>query len=506
MPPDQATAEKPTTNPAAAPQGAPPMPQAAVPKQPGKPAEGAAAMFPVGIAGVSIEQAERKVPPTEPPPLPINEKLSVIGKPTTRIDGRLKVTGAAKYTADVMLPGMLFARMITSPHPAARVTAIDTSAAEKYPGVKAIHILDRDRSAAQSKEDQQEKYPRIRYAGQPIGAVAATSQAIADEAARLVKIEYDLQPFVVDVEKAKAADAPLVFLGPAEQAGTAGGGGGPRGVEQKGNVRGPVKGGKKDADLEKGFGEADAIVEGDYHTQVQTHSSLETHGVVVDWKNDNTITCYASTQGTSSVRDELAAVFDLKKSAVRVITEFMGGGFGSKFGAGNFGVLAAYLSKKAGAPVRLMLDRREEHLSVGNRPSSNQKVKIGAKKDGTLTALHVVNYGTAGTGTGAGATGPAQNMYDCANIVTEDYDVFTHAGPSAAFRAPGHPQGAFALEQAVDELAHKLQIDPLAMRDKNDPSDARNEERRIGAEMIGWKDRKPPASDQGPVKRGIGVA
>src|SRR5205809_1708520 len=110
-------------------------------------------MYPVGIPGDELNEAERTVPQDEPPPLPINEKLSVIGKPTTRLDGRLKVTGAAKYTADVMLPGMLFARMITSPHPAARVTAIDTSAAEKYPGVKAIHILDRDRSSAYSKAD-----------------------------------------------------------------------------------------------------------------------------------------------------------------------------------------------------------------------------------------------------------------------------------------------------------------------------------------------------------------
>jgi xanthine dehydrogenase YagR molybdenum-binding subunit len=310
-------------------------------------------------------------------------------------------------------------------------------------------------------------------------------------------------PFVVDMEKARQPDAPLVFTGKAEQAGTAGGGGGPRNVPQHGNVRGPAK--QSRGDVEKGFAEADLIVEGEYRTQVQTHSALETHGLVADWKPDQ-LTVYASTQGTSSVRDELAAVFKLKKANVRVITEFMGGGFGAKFGAGNYGVLATNLSKKAGAPVRLMLDRRQEHLCVGNRPSSSQKVKIGAKKDGTITAIQVINFGTAGTGTGAGATGPAQNLYKCENLLTEDSDVFTHAGPSAAFRAPGHPQGAFALEQAIDELAEKLSIDPLELRDKIDASEARAQERKIGAARIDWSSRRKPASDSGPIKKGMGVA
>src|SRR5439155_4809946 len=159
---------------------------------------------------------------------------------------------------------------------------------------------------------------------------------------------------------------------------------------------------------------------------------------VADFKPDM-LTVYASTQGTASVRDEVAAIFNLKKSQIRVVTEFMGGGFGAKFGVGNYGTLATHLSKKAAAPVKLMLDRRQEHLCVGNRPNSFQKIKLGAKRDGTLAAIHVVSYGTAGTGTGAGATGPASGLYHCPVIVTEDSDVFTNAGPAAAFRAPGHP-------------------------------------------------------------------
>src|SRR5690606_22518744 len=173
-----------------------------------------------------------------------------------------------------------------------------------------------------------------------------------------------------------------------------------------------------------------------YRTQVQTHSALETHGVVAHWEPEG-LTVYASTQGTSTVRDELAEVFALDKAKIRVVTEMMGGGFGAKFGIGNFGVLATHLSQKTGAPVRLMLDRHEEHVAVGNRPNSEQRLRIGAKRDGTLTAIHLVSYGTGGAATGAGTGGPAKNMYPCPNILIEEHDVFTHAGPAAAFRAPG---------------------------------------------------------------------
>jgi xanthine dehydrogenase YagR molybdenum-binding subunit len=464
-----------------------------------------------GIVGAKVEEIEREVSADEPPPLGLNSELSVVGKRTPRIDGRLKVTGAAKYTADVRLPGMLFARMVTSPHPHARVLSIDTSAAAAHAQVRAVHILERVRDVAELRDKSKElpsKYPVVRFAGQPIAAVAATTQAAADEAARLVKVEYEPLPFVVDKDEARKDNAPPVFPGAADQEGTAGGGGGPSGVKQNGNVRGPVRGGprgQKPGDVEKGFKEADVIVEGEFRTQVQTHSALETHGVVADWKPEG-LTVYASTQGTASVRDEIADIFELKKSQVRVVTEFMGGGFGAKFGAGNFGVLATHLSKKAGAPVRLMLDRKDEHLSVGNRPDSVQRLRIGAKRDGTLTAIHLEAYGTAGTGTGAGCAGPAQNMYACGAIATEESDVFTHAGPAAAFRAPGHPQGCFALEQLIDELAEKLGIDPLALRDKIDKSDARREERRIGAERVGWSRRHAPGADAGAVKRGLGVA
>jgi xanthine dehydrogenase YagR molybdenum-binding subunit len=459
-----------------------------------------------GIPQLGLTHVDRQVPLDEPPPLPENSALKYVGRPTVRYDGAQKVSGRGKYTADVHLPGMLYAYMLGADVPHGRIVSVDTEAAERLPGVKVVYVIEHDYGGIAElrdpKEETPSRYPIVRYAGQPIAAVAATSQAIAEDAAKLIQVKYDPMAFVVERGDARQPDAPLVFPGPADAAGSAGGGGGPKDVPQTGNVHGPEK--KTKGDPEAGFKEADVVVEGEYYTQVQTHSALETHGVVADWKPDE-LTVYASTQGTASVRDEFAEVFKLPKSQVRVITEFMGGGFGAKFGAGNEGVVAATLSRKAGAPVRLMLDRRQEHI-VSNRPDSHQKLRIGAKRDGTLTAIELISYGTAGVGTGAGTAGPATNLYKCANIHTEENDVFINAGPGAAFRAPGHPQGCFAFEQAIDELAVKLNMDPLELREKIDESPARKVERQIIREKTNWRDRRPAGADTGPMKRGMGIA
>lgn len=462
--------------------------------------------MPVGVPGYTLHDEPRQVPSTEPPVWPINDDLKFVGKPQERWDGLAKATGRARYTADVQLPGMLYAKFVNATVPHAKVVAVDTSAAERHPGVKGVHVLEHVDGEAELRNPALDtgKYPVVRYAGQPIAAVAATTPAAAEEAAALVKVKYEPIPFVVDLDRARDADAPPVFPGPADEEGTAGGGGGPHGVPQTGNVHGPSI--RKVGDVEQGLKEADVVVEGRYITQVQTHSALETHGVVADWKPEM-LTVWASTQGTSSVREEMAGYFNLPMSKVRVITEYMGGGFGAKFGAGNFGVAAAALSKKTGAPVRLMLDRQEEHLSVGNRPSSDQMLRIGAKKDGTITGIHLVSYGTSGCGTGAGCAGPAQNLYKYATLRTEENDVFTNAGPGTSMRAPGHPQGAFALEQAIDELAVKLNLDPLELRERIDTHPVRKVERQIVRESELWKSRNPMAgADRGPVKRGVGFA
>ncbi|HUB31052.1 MAG TPA: xanthine dehydrogenase family protein molybdopterin-binding subunit [Terracidiphilus sp.] len=465
-----------------------------------------AVSMPIGVPDYTLHQEQREVPATEPPVWPINKDLKYVGKSHERLDGMTKATGRARYTADVQLPGMLYAKLVNATVPHAKVTSVDTSAAESHPGVKGVYVIEHAMGGAVLRDPSLEhgKFPVVRYAGQPVAAVAATSPYAAEEAAALVKVQYDTLPFVVDLDKARAADAALVFPGAADQEATAGGGGGPHNVPQTGNVHGPAI--KKVGDIEQGMKEADVVVEGRYTTQVQTHSALETHGVVADWKPDM-LTVWASTQGTSSVREELAGYFKLPMSQVRVITEFMGGGFGAKFGAGNFGVAAAALSKKTGAPVRLMLDRKEEHLSVGNRPSSDQTLRIGAKKDGTITGIHLVSYGTSGCGTGSGCSGPASNLYKYATLHTEENDVFTNAGPGTAMRAPGHPQGAFALEQTIDELALKLNMDPIDLRDRIDEHPVRKVERQVVRASDLWKSRNPLAgTDQGPIKRGVGLA
>lgn len=459
--------------------------------------------LPYGIPGHNLGQIEREVPADEPSAWPVNDQLKVVGKRITRVDARAKVTGEARFTSDIKLPGMLYAKMLRSPHPHATIRSVDTSRAEQYPGVYATHILGQDITMAGSGETGDNKYPEIKYVGQPIAGVAAISEEIAEEALNLIKVEYAILPFVVDLEKAKLPEAPLVFEAPVEKEASDGGEEIEKGLELQGNLRGPSRGTPR-GNIEEGFAEADITIEHTYRTQIHMHNPLETHGVVVEWKPEGML-IYASTQSTKGVRDEFAEIFGFRRSQVRVITEYMGGGFGAKYGAGNFGVMAGHLSRKSRRPVKLMLSRKEEQLTAGFRPNSIHHLKIGAKRDGTLTAIQQLSHGTAGVGLGAGVGSIAQNLYHCPNFATEQYDVFTHFSPGAAWRAPGAVQGAFALESLIDEMAEKLNMDPLAYREVIDKSEVRKVLRKRGAEAFGWSPRKP-ASDTGVKKRGVGMA
>ena len=459
----------------------------------------------------------REVPATEPPPLAINSKLREVGKSVRRLDANHKVTGVAKFTADISLAGMLSARILSSPHAHAKITSIDTSAAERLPGVHAVHVINVRLAGAVKRSEaghmdvaatyNVDELPLLRFAGQPIAGVAADNERIAEDAVRLIKVTYDVRPHVVDMDKARRDGSPVVFEQNITSAETGGGGGGAEGVPLKGNVRGPATtsfyGGPR-GDVAKGKAEADVVITREFRTQVQTHCPLETHGVVADWTPEG-LTVYASTQETKSVRNDLAELFELPRANVRVISEYTGGGFGAKYGAGTHGVLATWLSKKTGRPVKLMLNRWEEHVSVGNRPNSWQELTIGAKKDGTLTVVEQLSYGTAGVGLGAGVGRVAQAMYDCPNFKTEQYDVMTHAGPGAAFRAPGNVQGAFAVEQVIDELAEKLDLDPIEMRRRIDPNEMRGMQRKEGLKHVDWDGRHAPGADTGRMKKGLGV-
>jgi xanthine dehydrogenase YagR molybdenum-binding subunit len=415
-----------------------------------------------------------------------------VGKRHPRLEGPQKVTGRAKYTQDVQLPGMLHGRMIGAEIPAGEIVSIDTSKAEALPGVRAVWKTD-------SK--------LIRFAGQDVAAVVAVSSDVARDAARLVRIVTKSKPFTVELRDAMKAGAPLVFSEAESPSG--------RDVPKKGNVVGPKEGrrGGGRGDVDKGFAEAETRVENTYYLPVHTHSALETHGVVASWEDDQ-LTVYASTQGVFAVREGLAEALGIDRKNVRVITEHMGGGFGAKLGpsasGSAFAVVACKLAKKAGAPVKMMLDRKQEHLCTGNAPSALMTVKIGAKKDGTIVALHFTSYGSAGIATGAGTSGPAGALYkNNPNFKADEYDVFTNAGPAAPLRAPGHPQGAFALESAMDELAEALAMDPLELRRKNESSPVRAAQYDVGAKAIGWERRnkkKGPAHATAGKVRGIGMA
>ncbi len=444
----------------------------------------------VGFNG-EYQEKEIQLEPGDPAPWDPSTKFTILGTRVPRLDGKAKTTGEAKYPSDVRLPGMLYGRILRCPLAAATVKSIDVEPARKMPGVKAVLVIANPGD-------------KMRYAGQEIAALAADTPERAQDALAAIKVTYEARPFVVRIGEAQAPTAPLVFEG---EASTKTSGGdvdtNRKKLPKKGNVVGPRLSEK--GNLEEGFRQADVQIDHTYETQVQVHSALETHGLTARWEGDE-LTVWGSTQGIFEMRGDLAENLKISPSKVRVITDYMGGGFGAKFGPRVEGVTAAKLAQEAGAPVRLFLDRKEEQTTTGNRPSSVQRIRLGAKRDGTLTAMHLTVHGTGGTNGGTGTSGPAKNVYACPNLRVEEYDVFTNAGPSAAFRAPGHPQGAFALEAAMDELAAKLNMDPLELRIKNDPSPVRREEFKIGAEKIGWKDRDARRKTDDPaIRRGVGL-
>ncbi|MBP2672263.1 MAG: aldehyde oxidase, partial [candidate division NC10 bacterium] len=428
-------------------------------------------------------------------PWDLDTRFRVVKKRHPRLEAAQKVTGVAKYTYDVRLPGMLWAKMVRAPIPAGKIVRIDTARAARLPGVKAVWTTDAK---------------LVRFAGQDIAAVAAVSQEIAEDAARLVEVQYEANAFVTDLEEAMTPKAPLVFGEGQAPA--------PPNAPRNGNVIGPLppptlggaRGGTR-GDSEKGFAEADTVHEATYRLAVHTHAVLETHGVVAQWEGDH-LTVYTSTQGVFMVRAALAEAFGLDRKKVRVITEHMGGGFGSKLypsAVGSaFAIVACRLARQTGAPVKLMLDRQEEQLCTGNAPGALMTVRLGAKRDGTLTAIHFRAHTEGGISQSARTGGPAGNMYaQCPNVKLEEHDVFTNAGPTCALRAPGHPQGAFGLECAMDELAHRLGMDPLEFRRANDTHPFRKTYYDVGTKAIGWERRnKVPGRTAGPKKRGIGMA
>ncbi|HMA37150.1 MAG TPA: xanthine dehydrogenase family protein molybdopterin-binding subunit, partial [Chloroflexia bacterium] len=347
----------------------------------------------------------------------------------------------------------------------------------------------------------------LRHEGDEVAAVAADDLETAERALRLIQVDYEVLPFVIDPEAAMRPGAVSVHPDGnvlQDEAGAAG----------ESYTRG---------DLAQGFKDADVIVESRYTTPAQMHNCLEPHGCVVAWEGSN-LTVYESTQGIYNVRNRLASTFGLRQGQVRVIKNYIGGAFGSKFGVFKQTIIAALLARSAGRPVHLMLDRRAENLVVGYRAPTIQYIKIGARKDGTLTALDlraICQIGAFGMWAPSVA-GLAKELYAIPNVRVQTFGVRVHTGSHAAFRAPGYVEGAVALEGALDDLARQLGLDPLQLRLKNyattDPPTGQDftakhlrECYTRGAAAFGWEalrtrlaaERQAP---QGTVRRGIGMA
>ena len=404
-----------------------------------------------------------------------------ISHSTPRVDGEAKVTGRARYSSDIQAEGWLYGMILRSKWPSAKISSVNLDKALAVPGIKAAVVV-------------REGAFTIRYYGEEIAAVAGTSKQACLDALRAIEVTADVRhEFVVNENEARKENSPRVWENSPNSPAN------PR-VRENGKV-------------DDAFAECAAVIEGFYSTPVQIHHPMETMGNTVSWTDDG-LKAWSSTQGISSVRDGFAGALKLDHSKVRVITEYMGGGFGAKFGAGAEGVLAAKLSQAAKAPVRLMLTRFDQALAVGNRPSSFQKIKLGAMADGTLHAFDAENYGTAGLGAGGdggggggGADIPMPYLYKVPNTRVKQSAVAVNAGSSRAFRAPGNPPASVGMESAMDDLAVKLGMDPVEFRLKNDPNPIRQREYKLGVEKFGWKEKyKKPGSSAGIVKTGVGCA
>jgi len=402
-----------------------------------------------------------------------------LGKATPRVEAPVKVSGRAKYTSDVAPAGMLYGAILRSVWASARIKSVNLSKALAAPGIK-VGLLAREVPF------------QARYYGDELAALAGTSRNAVLDALRLIEVDAEPLPFVVDELEAIKADAPRVL------------------ADRPNLGEGAAKVAN---DVDAAFARAAAVVEGDYQTQVEIHHPMEPHGHVTQWEDDE-LTAWSSTQGVYGVRDGFSKQLNLPQSKVRVICEHMGGGFGAKFGPGNEGILSAKLARLAGAPVRLILTRFEQALAVGNRPSSFQKIKLGADAEGKLTAFDLQSFGTPGYSSGVSSTGgsggaafPAPYIYRPEATRVKQGSVAVNAGLSAPMRAPGHPVGSFGIESILDDLAAKMGIDPVAIRLKNDPSELRRREYELGAERFQWSQKyRKPGSSPGTVKVGVGCA
>lgn len=473
---------------------------------------------------------------------PDAEHRTLIGKRTTRVDSPVKVSGEAKYTYDVHRPGMLYGKVLRCPYAHAKVVSIDTSAAEKMPGVRAVQIVQGPGS-------------NIHWAGDEIVAVAAVDEGVAEDAIRAITVKYQQLPHLVKDAEPPAGSAqeqgPLsmddigdmldnqvptremvsqiqrygVMQKPSEDVlKELKDDGAPDDVlaalrnatEHPEAGKRPPSNYQKAAtqttgDPDKSFSEAEVVSEGLYGIPVITHCCLESHGSISEWTDQDHVFTHISTQNVSGIAGQMAEPLKVPATNIRVHQDNIGGGFGSKFSPDRWGIFTAEISKKAdGKPVRYMLERDAELKVAGARPSAYARVKVAAKKDGTVTAWQSNSWGTGGPG--GGGMPPIPYVFSVPNSRLEHTAIRNNIGPARAWRAPNHPQAAVLTMCALDDLAAKLNMDPVEFFGKNlNLTKAREntyrEELAIATELMGWKEKWHPRPQKADgVVRGVGVS
>jgi CO/xanthine dehydrogenase Mo-binding subunit len=436
-----------------------------------------------------------ELPSLEPEPWSEGRAMAVVGTRVPRADALEKVTGRARYTADERPPGVLHAVIVRAPIARGRVVRLDLTKALASPGVRGV--LTRE-DVPEVKLDGIQLFDQtIGYMNHPVAAICAESIDAANRARSLVELETEEQPNAATAEQALASDAPV--------------------VRPKGNTPRNMPHVAARGDVEAGLRDADVTVSREYRTPTALHTAFEPHGAVADWTGDH-LSVWESTQGIFMTRADLAKNLKMPLSRVRVMKNYMGGGFGAKNGAPHSTYIAALLSRKLNVPVSCMLDREGEQSDAGNRPATIQRVTIGAKKDGTLTAI--VLDATINLGIGGWLAGPARiyhELYRCPNVRSSETFVYTNAGAMSSFRAPGSAEGAFGLECAMDAIARELSMDPLELRRRNYADNDQDKKRPYsqkrlsdcydeGARRFGWGKPSTSTTASGSLRRGVGMS
>ncbi len=411
---------------------------------------------------------------SEPP-----NSYRVLGTRPIRHDGLDKVTGAAKYGADLQLAGMLHGMILRSPHPHANILSIDTRKAAALPGARAIatsadfpimqtggidyaNVRGNPRMIAENVLAQS----KVLYQGHAIAAVAATTRHIAEEALKLIEVEYDILPTVLTLHDALKPDAPLLHEGMTthfrvERFAR----GDDTGVPS--NIAGHIQ--HKLGDVETGFAQADVIIEREFNTEPVHHGYIEPHVSTASWSTDGHVTIWTSTQGAFAIRSSTAAIIGIPESQVKVIPMEIGGGFGGK-AVTYLDPVAAVLSKKSGRPVKIVMNRQEVFEGTGPSSAAHMRTKIGATQDGKITAGQLYLAFEAGAFPGSPVGGGALTgfgPYKIDNMLVDGYDIVCNKQKVQGYRAPGQSQATLAVETVIDELAEKLGMDPMELRLKN---------------------------------------